>query len=115
MYTDDRSSQWGRDELQYRPQHKFSLEGKYDFDNGFGIYMNVMYVADQYYYSEVTPTLKKELNDYALVSVKIDKALFNDRLDLYVGADNLLDKDYEEAYSLPQAGRTVYGGAEIRF
>lgn len=115
MYTEDRSSQWDRDELQYRPEHKFSLEGKYDFDNGFSIYMNVMYVADQYYYSEVTPTLKKELNDYALVSVKIDKALFNDRLNLYVGADNILDKDYEESFALPQAGRTVYGGAEIRF
>jgi outer membrane cobalamin receptor len=115
MYTEDRSSQSNRDELQYRPQHKFSLEGKYNFDNGFGIYMNVMYVADQSYYSETTPPLKKELNDYALVSVKIDKALFNDRLNLYLGADNLLDKDYEEAYCLPQAGRTIYGGAEIRF
>jgi outer membrane cobalamin receptor len=115
LYTRDRSSQWDRDELQYRPEHKFSLEGKYNFDNGFGIYMNVMYVADQYYYSETTPPLKKELNDYALVSVKIDKALFNDRLNLYLGADNLLDKDYEESFALPQAGRTIYGGAEIRF
>ncbi len=115
MYTEDRSSQWDRDELQYRPQHKFSLEGKYSFENGFGIYMNVMFVANQYYYSETTPPLKRELNDYALVSVKIDKSLFNDRLNLYVGADNLLDKDYEESYALPQAGRTIYGGAEIRF
>ncbi len=115
LYTRDRSSQWDRDELQYRPEHKFSLEGKYSFENGFGIYMNVMYVADQYYYSETTPPLKRELNDYALVSIKIDKALFNDRLNLYVGADNLLDKNYEESFALPQAGRTIYGGAEIRF
>ncbi len=44
-----------------------------------------------------------------------NRTLFNDRLNLYVGADNLLDKDYEESFALPQAGRTIYGGAEIRF
>jgi outer membrane cobalamin receptor len=115
LYTRDRSSQWDRDELQYRPEHKFTLEGKYNFDNGFMIYMNLMYVADQYYYSNTSPPLKRELNDYGLVSVKIDKALFNDRLKLYLGVDNLLDKDYEESYGFPQAGRTVYGGAKIVF
>ena len=115
LYTRDRSSQWDRNELQYRPEHKFSMEGKYSFENGLIIYINLMYVADQYYYSNTSPTLKRELNDYALVSIKIDKDLFNDRLNLYLGADNMLDKNYEESFSFPQAGRTVYGGAKIQF
>jgi vitamin B12 transporter len=65
--------------------------------------MNIMYVADQYYYSDSTPLLKRELNDYTLMNIKLDQALLNDRLHLYLGVDNLFDKDYEEAYAFPQA------------
>jgi len=33
----------------------------------------------------------------------------------YVGANNLFDKDYEESYGFPQAGRMVYGGMKVAF
>jgi outer membrane cobalamin receptor len=115
LYTRDRSSQWARDELQYRPEHKFTFEGKYRFETGFSVYLGFMYVADQLDYSNEAIPVKRELSDYALFSVKLDQALFNDRLHLYLGADNLFDEDYEESFYFPQAGRVVYGGVEIRF
>ena len=34
---------------------------------------------------------------------------------VYVGADNILDADYQETYALPQAGRFVYTGARLSF
>lgn len=112
--TEDRSSGTEKEELQYRPEHKFTVEAKYDFACALSAYMNIMYVADQYYYSDSTLLLKRELNDYTLMNIKLDQALLNDRLHLYLGVDNLFDEDYEEAYAFPQGGRTVYGGIEFR-
>ncbi|MBW1783179.1 MAG: TonB-dependent receptor [Deltaproteobacteria bacterium] len=113
--TKDKSPGTEKDELQYRPKNKLTFEGKYSFPFGFSAYMNVIYVADQVYYSRTTPLEKKELNNYALVNVKFDQTLLNGLLDIYVGADNLFDKDYEESYGFPMAGRTVYGGVEVHF
>ncbi|MBW2099840.1 MAG: TonB-dependent receptor [Deltaproteobacteria bacterium] len=115
--TEDRSSGTEKEELQYRPEHKFTVEAKYDFAFALSAYMNIMYVADQYYYSNSTPStplLKRKLNEYTLMNIKLNQALLKDRWHLYLGVDNLFDKDYEEAYAFPQAGRTVYGGVEFR-
>jgi vitamin B12 transporter len=113
--TKDKSPGTEKDELQYRPKHKLTLEGKYAFSCGFSAYMNVIYVSDQVYYSRDTPLEKRDLNNYALVNIKFDQTLLNGLLDVYVGADNLFDKDYEESYGFPMAGRTVYGGVEVHF
>ncbi|MCF8142968.1 MAG: TonB-dependent receptor [Deltaproteobacteria bacterium] len=113
--TEDKSPGTEKDELQYRPKHKLTFEGKYTFVCGFSAYMNVIYVADQVYYSRDTPLEKRDLNNYALVNIKFDQTLLNGLLDVFVGADNLFDKDYEESYGFPMAGRTVYGGVEVHF
>ena len=113
--TKDKSPGTEKDELQYRPKNKLTFEGKYTFLFGLSAYMNVMYVADQVYYSRTTPLEKRNLNNYALVNVKFDQKFFNGLLDLYLGADNLFDKDYEESYGFPMAGRTLYGGVEVHF
>jgi vitamin B12 transporter len=115
MDTEDRSPGTEKEELQYRPTHKLTLEGRYDFFFGLSAYMNLIYYADQYYYSRTTPLQKAKLNNYAVVNVKLDQAFFAGRLHAYLGADNLFDKSYEESYAYPQAGRTVYGGIEYRF
>ena len=75
--------------------------------------MNILYVADQVFYSRTTPLQRKELNDYALVGLKLDQALLKNRLNLYVGVDNLFDVDYETSYGFPQAGRFIYGGVTV--
>lgn len=115
MDTEDKSPGSQKDELQYRPRHKLTLEGKYTFYFGFSIYANVIYNADQVYYSRSEPFEKAELPNYAVANLKLNQSLFNGLLDLYVGADNLFDKDYEESYGFPGAGRVIYGGAQINF
>ena len=115
MDTEDNSPNSGKDELQYRPRHKLTLEGKYTFLCGFSAYANVVYNAGQVYYSRTEPYEKAELGNYAVVNVKFDQMLFNKFLDVYVGADNVFDKNYEESYGFPAAGRIIYGGLALYF
>jgi len=115
MDSEDRSSDTERDEMQYRPEHKVTLEGRYGWNFGLSAYTSFMYVADQYYYSRTTPLQKRKLDNYALVDVKLEQRIINDCLNAYVGVNNLLDKDYEESYCFPQAGRLVYGGLKVTF
>ena len=112
-HTKDESPNTDRDELQYRPEHIATFEGKYSFNFGLSAYMNVRYVADQVFYSRTTPVEKKSLDDYTLVGVKLDQALLKGRLNLYLGADNIFDEDYEQSYGFPQAGRFIYGGIQV--
>jgi len=113
LYTKDRTADSDRTELQNRPRHMVTFEGKYSFNFGFSAYMNILYVADQVFYSRTTPLVRKESNDYTLVGLKLNQALLKGRLNLYLGADNILDKDYEESYGFPQAGRFIYGGVQV--
>ena len=113
--TDDRSTGTEIEELEHRPKNKITFEAKYSFGFGFSTYMNVMHVSDQYHYSEKSPLIKKKLNDYTLVNLKLEQGLFDDRFCLYFGVDNLFDEDYEESYGFPLAGRTIYGGLEFQF
>jgi outer membrane cobalamin receptor len=115
METEDKSPGTEKDELQYRPKHKFSLEGSYTFNFGLEAYASVRHVADIYYYSRTTPLQKRALDDYTVVKINLDQALLKDRLHVYVGVDNLFDLDYEEAYGYPREGRNLYAGAEVRF
>ncbi len=32
---------------------------------------------------------------------------------VFMGANNLLDEDYDESYGFPQAGRFVFGGVKF--
>lgn len=113
LYSKDKSRNSERDELQYRPEHTVTFEGKYSFTFGLSAYMNVLHVADQVLYSRTSPLKKKDLDDYTLVALKFDQELFNGLLRLYIGADNVFDVDYEESYGFPQAGRFIYGGVSI--
>lgn len=113
VHTKDKSPNTERDELQYRPKHTFTFESKYSFNFGLSAYMDVMHVADQVFYSRTTPVEKKKLNDYTLVNVKLNQVLLKERLNLYVGVDNLFDVDYEESYGFPQAGLFIYGGLTV--
>lgn len=113
--SDDRSRP-GRDQQQYTPGDKATLEGKYDFNCGFSPYVSVLYAGNQYFYTKnnVTPVQKAKLNDYVLVNVKLSQRLLENRLTLYIGADNLFDENYESSYGMPRAGRFLYGGVEFR-
>jgi outer membrane cobalamin receptor len=112
--SEDRSANTGRDELQYRPENKFSLESTYVFAFGLTARASLLVVTDQVFYNDDTPMEKKELNDYKVVDVRLSQ-LIADGFSVYLGADNLLDENYEQSYGLPQPGRTGYAGLEYFF
>lgn len=115
MDTKDKSPNTEKKELQYRPKNKLTFETQYVFGFGLSLYASVMHVADQYFYSRNTPLQKQKLNNYTLVDLKLNQAFLKKRLHIYLGVDNLFDRDYEEAYGFPQAGRTLYAGTEFHF
>ena len=111
--SEDKSPDTGRDELQYRPRHKLTLEGKYAFDFGLSAYMSVMHLRDQYDYSKDFDKIK--IDNFTVVDTKIAQELLKGMLTLYVGIDNLFDEDYEEGYGFPTPGRYYYGGVAFKF
>ncbi|MFZ0447991.1 MAG: TonB-dependent receptor [Desulfatiglandaceae bacterium] len=115
MQTKDLSAGTEVDQLQYRPRDKVTFEARYRFPFDLSVYADMLYVANQYYYSKNAPLMKRKLDDFTLFNVKLKQGLLNDRMSLYLGANNLFDQNYEESYGFPRAGRTVYGGVEVRF
>lgn len=100
------------EDLEYRPVHKFTLEGNYAFDFGLIVYASLMYLTDQVYDGDDD---QGELGDITLVDLKLEQRIYKQICSIYLGVDNLFDDDYEESYGFPQAGRTAYAGMEIRF
>lgn len=115
MTSEDRSTGSEKDELQNRPEQKFSLEGSYRLPCGLTAQLSVMHVADQYYYSKNAPLEKAELDDFQIVDARLSQTLFNDSLEIFLRAENLLDENYEQSYGYPGQGRTVYAGGILRF
>jgi outer membrane receptor protein involved in Fe transport len=111
----DESTDSSRDEMQYRPEWKFTAESRYAFDFGLTASGSVQHVADQYFYDNDDGDQQKKLNDITVVSLKLSQTIADSGLEVYAGVDNLFDEDYEESYGLPQPGRTFYGGVEYRF
>jgi len=71
-------------------------------------------VGKQFFYDSDgnDPLEKKRLNDYSVVNLKISQKLSRPNLYFYIGAENLLDEDYEQSYGLPRPGQNIYGGME---
>ena len=113
--SEDQSEGSLRDELQHRPEKKYTVEVTYRFPFGLTLYSDVLRVVDQYFYNDDDPFLKKELGDFTVVNLKLAQKFFKKALEVYLGSDNILDEDYEQSYGLPQAGRTIYGGLTYSF
>lgn len=113
MESEDKSPDSEKDELQYRPENKLTLEGKYDFRYGFSAYMSLLHESDQYTYSRKSPLIKREMNDYTIINTRLEKSFFARKIVGYIGIDNLFDDDFEESYGLPREGRTFYGGIRV--
>ena len=111
--TEDESPGARRDELQYRPEHKFTLDVGYTWDFGLTAHADILHTADQYYYSDTFE--KGKLKDYTLVNIKLEQRVYKETVYVYLGVDNLTDENYAESYGLPQAGRTGYAGLRMTF
>jgi len=115
MTSEDKSDNTEKEELQNRPEQKFSVEGSYRFPFGLTAQASYLRVADQYYYSKESPLEKAKLDNFQIIDCKVSQKLFQDALEVYVRAANLLDEDYEQSYGYPSQGRTFYVGAVLRF
>ena len=114
LHSRDESPGTQRKQQQYTPTHSASLSGDYQFTDSLSLRTSVQRVSDQYFYSRVTPLQRRELGAYTLVDSALRLSLPGRWASLYVGANNLLDADYAESYGLPQAGRMVYAGIELK-
>lgn len=110
------------DRLQNRPRHMASLEARYNFSFGLMAYLSWSYIADQVDYSadEKNPGLL-HVDDASVVDFKLsqsfelDGAIEGDELELYLGAHNIFDAEFNQSIGLPAPGRSFYAGMEYRF
>lgn len=100
------------DELQHRPEHKATVEAWYTLPLDVKAYASWMYVGRRWAFSKTETT---RMRDYNVVDMRLSKAFFEDTLEVFAGADNLFDEDYDEGYALPRPGRTLYTGVTWNF
>ena len=115
-YLESEDGSLGKDQQQYTPRDKITLEGKYDFDFGLSPYVSLLYFGNQYFYTKNNAPIvqKAKLNDYTLVNIKLSQRVVDNKVTLYLGVNNIFDENYETSYGFPQAGRFLYGGIEFR-
>jgi outer membrane cobalamin receptor len=96
-------------EIQHRPRHRVNAIAQAALPYGFSARFETQYISEQV--------------DRFGTAVKIDDAVvlngqvgfdLADWVRLVVGADNLLDEDYEEALGMPRPGRWFYAGIRGR-
>ncbi|MBK8956868.1 MAG: TonB-dependent receptor plug domain-containing protein [Proteobacteria bacterium] len=110
----DRSSTSIRDEMQYRPRHKVAMMASERFADDTELSATMQFVGGEYYFSRQGLPRTRMLDPYALFNLRVARPLLGPRIRVFVGADNLFDADYEQAYGLPQAGRLLYAGFDIK-
>lgn len=115
--SEDDSPNTERDELQYRPENKFTAEATYAFKFGLKVHADLLHVTDQFFYdSDKKPPMEKaHLGDYTLVNIKLSQTFLKGYMTAFLGIENLFDEDYEQSYGLPQPGLFAYGGLELSF
>ena len=113
LHARDRSDTSLRDELQYRPRHKVAAQASQRFDDGTVASASFQFVGGEFYFSRFGPPRTRMLSPYALLNLRVARPLGTPRLKVFVGADNVLDESYAEAYGLPQAGRFLYLGFDL--
>jgi len=114
LHTEDKSDDSERDELQYRPRDTVTVEAQYTSSFGTALYAGVRFIGNQYTYND-DATLKKRMDDFTVVDVKLSQSFLEKTLSLYAGVNNLFDEDYEESYGFPRPGRTLYCGFDYFF
>lgn len=93
-----------RAELQHRPRHRASLIVDARLPLGLRGRGEAQYTSAQVDRFGTSVRLAEVI----LLHAHLTKMLVDDRVGITVGADNLLDEDYEEALGMPQPGRWLY-------
>jgi vitamin B12 transporter len=113
LHARDESSDRDSSTLQYRPRHKVSLNADYRFLNDWRISAQYQRIGGQAYFNRNDSSDDRNLDSFDLLSAKVSYMLPRKMGSLYVGADNLLDDEYETSYGFPQAGRFLYTGVQL--
>jgi len=100
--------------LAYRPRHHLTGEARHAWTSGFSAAVSARFVAGVTYDSRLGPTRSRPLPDYSVVGLRVSQAIAAHHVTLHVGADNLLNAAFEDAYGFPQSGRRLYVGLETR-
>ncbi len=97
------------------PRHKFNIESRFTFTNGFSMDVRLHYV-DEAKWNSLTGRVKTD--DYLRLDIRIAQRLFNDRLELSLVGQNLTDKRHPETFDVVgeyQVDRLIYGQVTFRF
>jgi len=110
LHTEDRSSTI-KDQIEYRPEHKFNGNVHLNLPARFTLNVNLMMVSSQIYYigNDAVSMDAYNLMDSRLVK-EIDK-----RYSLFLEVKNLFDENYDETEGFPRQGRTVGAGFHLNF
>lgn len=103
------------DRLDNRPRHKVDAELRLTAATGTTFRVAMTWLGDSLIYTRSDPIRSAHLADFALLDLRLGQALFDDRLDLYFGVDNVTDQESEVNVFFPQPGRTFYGGIDLRY
>ncbi|MGH8597811.1 MAG: TonB-dependent receptor domain-containing protein, partial [Gammaproteobacteria bacterium] len=114
LVSRDESPGSARKQQQYTPENTVNFTANYQLAERVDFNLSFQRVADQVFYSRATPLTRRDLDAYELVDLHLNYALPGKRLAFHFGIDNVLDADYAESYGLPQAGRFVYVGFNVK-
>ena len=100
-----------------RPRNMFSTNINYLPNDKTNINLNLSYNGDRYdvyYPSWPSPSERKVLSGYSLVSFVVSHQ-YNNRLKLMGRIENLLDQDYEDVFGFNTPGRSSYLGFQLEY
>ena len=107
------------EELPYRPAHQVDMEARHRFRFGLEAGLNGNYFSEATYYDRADPrdnrvltAVRGRLDGYLLLNAKLTQKL-KKGFSIYLGIENLANREYQTLYLFPAPGRTYRGG--IRF
>jgi outer membrane cobalamin receptor len=115
LHTEDRSSDADFERLASRPKHTIDFEARYTHPWNGDLRVGVRYLQGIEQDSRNAPFELKTLDPFTTVDLRVAQRFFRERLELYVGVDNVFDAEGEINLGFPVAGRTLLGGGSIRF
>ncbi len=104
-------------ELLRRPKNKFSIAANYRFVKKGNINLETAYVGkrqDVYFDPISYASTRVKLGGYLLVNLAASYDVTK-WLQLFARVDNMLDREYEEAYGYGTPGISGYGGVKVSF
>ena len=98
--------------LSYRPENKGQIEVNYENENGLGGSLSLDYTGPRYT-SDRPKYSPYDLEAYTLLNLRISQGM--EQGDIFLKVDNITNVDYQVIRGYPMPGRSITGGAKIRF